>query len=93
MQLITGGLFHAVEFVVIHLGEVVITLLHHHVAGGAGAATAAGMFEMQTEIHGNIKQRFRLSVSFIWQLVFFKFERLTRWKERNFRHWPNYIGP
>jgi hypothetical protein len=63
------------------------------VAGGAGAASAAGMLKVQAEVHGNIEQRFRLSVSFVRKLVFFKFERLTRWKERNFRHWPNYIGP
>ena len=93
MELIPRGLLHAVEFVILHFGKIVVAFLHHHVAGGAGAASSAGMFEVQAEVHRDIKQGFRLSMPFVRQLVFFKFERLTRWKERNFRHLPNYIGP
>ena len=33
-----------------------------HVAGGAGAASAAGMLELDTEVHGDVEDRFGFSV-------------------------------
>jgi hypothetical protein len=56
MELVIRRLLHAVEFVVFHLGKIQAALFDNHVAGGAGAASTAGMLEVKTEIHGNVQQ-------------------------------------
>ena len=92
MQLIVGRLFHAVGFVVIHLREIVPAGFYYNVAGGAGAASAARMFEMKTEIHRDIEQRTGFSVVLIGQLARFKLKGLIRWQEGNFWHLHDYSG-
>ena len=70
-------LLHAVEFVVIHLGEVVHPVFHHHVARGACTTATAGMLQMEAEIHGDIEQRSGLAMILIRQLAGFELERLV----------------
>jgi hypothetical protein len=52
------GLFHAVEFVIFHFGEVLLALFDYYVAGGAGAVSSACMLEVKAEIHGYIEKGF-----------------------------------
>ena len=85
-KLIIGCLFHAVEFIVIHLGEIRVAFLNHHMACRTRAASAAGVFQMETEIHRDIKQRFRLSMPLVGQFALIELECLTSWKEGNSRH-------
>jgi hypothetical protein len=56
VKLEIGGLFNPVQFVVIHLGKIVLPGLHHHMTGCARAASAAGVFEVETEIHGHVEK-------------------------------------
>jgi hypothetical protein len=86
MQLVIGRLFDSIEFVILHLGQVVAALLHHHMARRAGAASAAGMFQMEPKIHRDIEQRFRPAMALIRQLPRLELERFIRWEERNCRH-------
>src|SRR5580704_6178451 len=92
--MIIGGLLHAVELVVVHLGKIIVAFLHHHMARRAGATAAAGVFQMEADVHRDIEQRFRLPIPFIRQLALFELECLTRWKERNSRHYKQlYVWP
>ena len=49
-----------------------------HVARRARAASAAGMLKMDSEVHGDVEQRFRLSMIVVWQLAGFELDRLRR---------------
>jgi hypothetical protein len=86
LQLVVGGLFHAVQFVVFHLRKIGVALLHHDVTSRAGAASAAGMFEVKPVVHRDIENRFRLAMPLVGQLARFKLECLSCWKEGYFRH-------
>ncbi len=46
----TGGHFQTVEFVVFGFGQIGFAFFYDHVAGGTGAASAAGMFQMDVTI-------------------------------------------
>jgi hypothetical protein len=81
-----SGLLDAIEFVVFHLGQVLFALFDYHVASRAGAVTAAGMLQMETEVHRDIEQRFRKPVPFVGQLPMLEFKRLSRGEESYFRH-------
>ena len=83
MKLIVGSLLHAVKLVIFHFRQVSATIFHHNVASRAGATSAAGVLEMESEVHCNIEQRSRLSVSFIFQCPRFELERLACGQERN----------
>lgn len=50
------------------------------------------MFQMKSEIHRHIQQRFRLSMVFIRELATLELKRLIRRQKRNFRHCANYTG-
>jgi hypothetical protein len=65
MELVIGRLFHAVELVVIHFGQVGVALLDYNMARCARTASTARVLEMEPEVHRNIQQRFRLAMSFI----------------------------
>jgi len=77
IELEVGSLFDPVKLVVVHLGKIVDTLFHDHVASGAGATASAGVFQMKAEIHSDIEQRLRLAVTLIRQLAGFKLEGLV----------------
>lgn len=64
-QLIVRCLLDAIHLVVIHLGEILRSFFDDHMARGACAASAARMFQMKTEIHRHIEQRFRLSMALV----------------------------
>ncbi len=86
VELEIGGLFHTVHLVVFHLGKVIEALFRHHMAGSAGAASAAGMFEMETEVHGYVQERFRQPMSLIRQLAGLELERLIGGKKSYLGH-------
>lgn len=92
MQLVIGRLFHPVEFIVVHLGKVIPAFFDHHVAGRTRAASAAGMLQMEAEIHGDVEHRLRLPVALVRQLALLEFERLARWQECDSRHFADYSG-
>ncbi len=77
IELEISRLFHPIHFVVFHFGEIIQTLFGDDVAGGAGTASAAGVFQMKAEVHGDIEQRTRQTMAFIRQLAFLVFERLV----------------
>ncbi len=56
MERQTRSLIQAVELVVIGgiRFQIVIALFDDHVAGGAGAASSAGVFDMDAEVNRNI---------------------------------------
>lgn len=86
MKLIIGRLFHPVEFIVVHFGKVRIAFLYHHMARRTRAASAAGVFQMEADVHRDIEQRFRFSMPFVRQLALLELECLACWKEGNSRH-------
>jgi len=55
-------------------------------ASGAGAASAACMFQVEVVVHRHIKKRFGSAVPFIRQLALFKFKRHVRWEKSNLGH-------
>ena len=65
MELVIGRLFHAVELVVIHLGQIRVALLDYNVAGCARTASTTCVFEMEPEVHRDVQERFRFAMSFI----------------------------
>lgn len=86
MELVVGRLLHPVEFVVLHPGKIRSALFHDDMAGCARAASAAGVFQMEAEVHCDIEQRFGFSMAFIRQVATIELECLFCWQERNFRH-------
>ena len=73
-----GGHLEAVAFfVLIHLGKVLRAFRDDDVAGGAGAVSAAGMFEMYSEVQADIQNRLGLSVLVIGQFSRLEFNRLA----------------
>src|SRR5271157_1936925 len=83
VELQVGGHVEAIGFFVVHLVEQLPALLHHDVTGGAGAVTAAGVLQVQAEVHGHVQDRLRLAVLLVGQLAVFKFEALVLGKERD----------
>src|SRR5208283_1870938 len=83
VELQVGGHVKAVGLFVVHLAEQLFALLHHDVAGGAGAVAAAGVLQVQAEVHGHVQDRLRLAVLLVGQLAVFKFEALVLGKERD----------
>ena len=77
IELEVGGLLDAVHFVVVHLGKVVHALFDHHMARGARAASAAGVFQMKTEVHRHVQQRFGTPVILVGKLAGLEFESFS----------------
>src|SRR5665213_2349212 len=88
VQLEVGRLFHAIHLVVVHFGEVVHSLLHNYVARSAGAASPAGVFQMESVVHRDIEQRFRTPVILIGQLAGLELENFSRGEKSNLGHFP-----
>ena len=59
------GLFHSIDFIVFHFGQIRLALFHDHMASGAGAASAACMLQVKAEIHRDIEQRLRTPMSLV----------------------------
>ena len=59
-------------------------------ASSAGTASAARMLKIDSQIYGNIQQRFRLPMISITQLAGFELDCLILRHESNFRHKPFY---
>jgi len=78
IELEISGLLDAVHFVVFHFGKIFHALFHDDVTGGAGAASSAGVLEVEVVVHGDIEKGFRLAVFFVGQLAGFEFESLSR---------------
>ena len=57
-----------------------------HVAGGAGAASAAGVFELDAEVHRDVENRFGLAVLVVGKLSGLELDRLADIGERNLGH-------
>lgn len=51
----TGSHVAAVSLVIVHLGQVVHTVFHNDMTGGAGAVATAGMLQVDSEIQTNIE--------------------------------------
>src|SRR5208337_770382 len=83
VELQVGGHVEAIGLFVVHLAEQLLALLHHNVTGGAGAVAAAGVLQMQAEVHGHVQERLRLAVLLVGQLAVFKLEALVLGKERD----------
>ncbi len=87
LQREAGGHLEAIAFfVLVHFGKVFHALGDDHVAGGAGAVSAAGMFEMDSKVEADVENRFGLSVLVIGQLSRFELDCLT--VNRNLGHVP-----
>jgi hypothetical protein len=56
------------------------------VAGGAGAASAAGMFDVNAEIDRHIQQRFGFAMFVVRQFPVFELHRLSGVGKGHFRH-------
>jgi hypothetical protein len=50
------------------------------------------MLKMETVIHGDVQKRLRFAMALIRHLASLKLERLTRRKESNLWHFPDYSG-
>ena len=92
IQLKIRRLLHAIHLVILHLRQVFHPLLHHHMAGRARAASAAGMLQMKTEIHRHIQQRAGTPVVLIRQLAGLEFESLSGGEKSYLGHLPIVAG-
>src|SRR5664280_2386617 len=81
VELQVGGHIETIGFVIVHLVEQLLALFHHDVTGGASAVSAAGVLQMQAEIHGHIEDRLRLAVVLVGKLAVFKLKSLVLGKE------------
>ncbi len=71
-----GGHVQAVGFLIGHLRKVLHALVNDHVAGGAGAVAAAGVFQVDSEVQADVQDRFGEPVFLIWQLARFELHGL-----------------
>lgn len=92
MQRQTGGRFDAIGFVVLHLGEVLVAVLHYNVARGTGAASAAGMLQMNSVVERNIEQGSLQTVIRIRGRGRIVIDRDVFGQERNLGHRPYSSG-
>ena len=72
-------------------GKVFHTFFYDDVTGCAGAATAAGVFQVDMAVDGDIQNGFRLTVIIVRQFAGFKFNCCILRQEGYFRHY-NYSG-
>ena len=86
VELVVGGLLDAVEFVVFHLGKVVAAFLYNDMTGGAGAAAAAGVLEVEAIVHGDVEQGAGLAVAFVFKLFRLEFESFAGREKGHFGH-------
>jgi hypothetical protein len=88
-----GGHVHAIELIVVGLSQIGVHLIFDdNMAGGTGAISATGVFQMNAEIQRDVEQRFRLSMAFIRQLAGLEFNRFADREEGNLRHCLNYTS-
>jgi hypothetical protein len=71
-----GSLIQTIQFVVVGLREIFFTALHNHVASRAGAATAAGMFQVNPKVQTNVENGFRLPMLLVREFPQLKLNRL-----------------
>jgi len=85
-----GGLVEPVHFVVIRRirTQILIALFHDHVAGGAGAASSAGVFDLHAEIDGDVQNGLGFAMFVVGKLAGLKFDSLPLRQKRNFGHNP-----
>lgn len=69
-----GGHVETVEFVVVGFGQVFIAFNYDDVTSGAGAASAAGMLQMDVEIESDVEKRFAFSMIVIGKLSGFELD-------------------
>ena len=91
MQREAGRHVQAVGFVIVHLRQVpVCPVLHDHVTGRTGAASTAGVFEMNAVIQSDVEEGFRLPMIGIRKLTRFEFHSPAFGQERHFGHVVDY---
>ena len=93
VQLEIRSLFDPVHFIFFHLRQVIDAFLCNHMTGGAGAASATGMLQVEAEVHRHIEQGTRLPMFFIGQFTFFILERHVSGEESYLGHSFNCSGP
>ena len=77
MQGQAGSLIHPVQLIVIRLGKIGVAAFHNHVAGGAGAASSTGVFQLNSEIQRDVQNRLGLTVFVVREFPVFKLDRLA----------------
>ena len=75
-----------IKLVVVSFGQIRIAAFYDHVAGGAGAATAAGVFELNAEVQRDIEDRLRLAVLVVRKLAVLELDGLVEIGECHLRH-------
>ena len=90
MERQTGSLIEPVEFVFVGgvRIQVRVAFLHDYMAGGAGAASSARVFDMNAEIDGHIQQGFGLAMFVVGKFSGLKFDSLPLRQKRYFGHNP-----
>ncbi len=58
----------------VHFAQQFLAFLHHDVARGAGAIAAAGVFQMQSEVEGDVENRLGLAVVEVRKLAVLELE-------------------
>jgi len=86
MQCQARGHVEAILFIVIHGGEVVVALLDDHMAGGAGARSTAGMFNVKAEMFGKVEQAEGFAVVAVRNRFRGELVGGSIVRERDFRH-------
>jgi len=64
----------------------VVAIFDYNVTGGAGAVSAAGVFQMNAKVECNVEQRSGFSVPFIRQFAGLELHGSAHRQERHFRH-------
>jgi len=67
-----GGHVETIKFVVVGFGQVFVAVDYDDVASGAGAASSAGMLEVNVEIEGDVENGLAFSVIVVGKLSGFE---------------------
>jgi len=81
-----GRHFNAVSLVVFHFGNEALAILHNYMARRAGTTAAAGVFDVEAEMHGHIEKRLGFAVLAVGQCIEVEIKGIPGGKERHFRH-------
>jgi hypothetical protein len=57
-----GGHIQAISLVILHLAEVLLTLLDHNMAGGTRAVPSTGVLQVNSVIQANVEHGTRLAM-------------------------------
>jgi hypothetical protein len=86
MQAQIGCGVQPVLFLFCHFRQILLSLLHPYVAGGAGAASSTCVFEVESEVQSDIEKRFGSSMFAVGKAAGLELDGLAVIDKGDLRH-------